>query len=718
MNNIKKRIILASLVCAFTFYSPAFFDCASYEKDTYITASAETSQTQVSFTLESKTISLSQASDSIKLSLYIDNDEYINQGTFKFKYNSDDLELLSIENGSGVVADKGIINKDISTATYSLFCDNTLQSKGASGEIAILTFKIKNPSADKIYPVSVSNSGSIIRFLSDSADNDLTLKPSFNSGAIEIKSQPQQTEGFEWGKNNWNFTNSDDYFDCYSDYYISDDFLNNLLLKCSNTEKESVLELKSYGWGGSCYGLAALSVLAKDGIFDVSSWQNGALNLHDINAPEKDRTESLINYYFLTQVLDYIQQDININFFRDEANKVDELKTLCDNAEITGKPVLFCFHGYFYGFSWGGHAVVAYANETESGTINDFRYTGYIKIYDNNSFEYNSKYNLYYNDNGDWYIPAYEIKSSDEGTIGLFTDDAEYLNKYGYFENNVSSVSDNGFIGELRTAASDMKFKLEKVNADGSPSFNSSISDDEIKFSSDVLSESSENKNAIKALLKDTASGYLYTPDEISDINLTMRYEDVRMKAVSTSASSVKFLPDGCIEISSDAGNFDMQMTLNDDICDIPWYTLEVLGDKSDSAILSKSDKGYILKGDNLNFVKVKAHNDDVKTSVNFGTDSNSAYIYSIDENTIGISVDKDNDGIFESNIDTYMTADINSDKQITSLDALMVLQTVTENIKLNDMQSYCADIDGDGEITSADALKILQYIVGNTEIY
>lgn len=717
MNIIKKKIILASCICAFTFYSPIISDCAAYEKGTYITASAETNQTQVSFMLESKTVSLAQASDSIKLSLYIDNDAYINQATFKFKYNSDDLELLSIENGSGVIADKGIINKDTATATYSIFCDNTPKSEGASGEIAVLTFKVKNPSAEKVYPVSVTNSGSIIRFLSSSADDDLKLEPTFKSGEIAIQSQPQQAENFEWGKDNWQFTNSDDYFDYYSDYYISDDFLNKLLSKCSNTEKESVLELKSCGWGGSCYGLAALSVLAKNGNFNVSSWQSGAMNLHDINAPEKDRTESLINYYFLTQVLDYIQQDININFFRSEPDKINELKTLCDNDEITGKPVLFCFHGYFYGFNWGGHAVVAYANEVESGSINGFSYTGYIKIYDNNSFEYDSEYNLYYDDSGNWYIPAYEVKSSNEGTIGLFTDDAEYLDEYGYFDNNVSSVSDSGFIGELRTAASDMKFKLEKVNADGSPSFNSSIGDDEIKFSSDVLSNSSKNSNAIKALLKDTASGYLYTPDENSDINLTMRYEDVRMKAVSTAASSVKFLPDGCIEILSDSGKYDMQMTLNDDICDLPWYTLEVLGDKSDSAVLSKTDKGYILKGDNLEFVKVKAHSDDVKASVNFSTDSNSVYIYSIDENTIGISADTDDDGTFESDVDTYMTADINSDKQVTSLDALMVLQAVAENIQLNDMQSHCADIDSDGNITSADALEILQYIVGNTEI-
>lgn len=714
MKSIKKKIILAALVCAFSFSSMILPEYEAYAVNSESIAASETNNSQIQFSLEKKTVTLSEAADTVKLSLVISDGSYINQGTFKFTYNSNDLELTDISNGSGVTANEGIVNKDTSSATYSLFCDNVPSNPGASGELAVLTFRIKNPSAGSVYPVTVSNSGKIIRFLSSSADNDLVLEPSFDAGCIEISPESQQSGEFEWGKDNWQFKNSDDYFDCYGDYYISDEFLNKLLSKCSNTEKESVRDLKSSGWGGSCYGLATLSVLAKNGIFNVPSWQNGASYLHDINAPAKDNTESLINYYFLTQVLDYIQQDIDTNFFRSESDKLNELKKLCDNAETTGKPVLFCFHGYFYGFSWGGHAITAYANESESGTVSGFNYTGYIKMYDNNSYEYSPEFNLYYNDSGNWYIPAYEVKSADGGVIGIFTDNAEYLNKCGYFDSSFSAVSDNGFIGEIRTAASDRKFSLKKVNADGSPSFNSAIDDDEIRFSSDMLS-SSENNNAVKALLKDTASGYLYTPDTASAVDLTMRYEDIRMKAVSDSASSVQFLPDGCIEISSDSSKSDMQMTLNKNLCDLPWYTIDVsVGNPSDKAVLSKTDGGYILEGDNLGLIKVSAHNDDVKASAVFSTDSSSVFIYSIDENTIGISADKDGDGKFETDIDTYMNADVNSDNEITSLDALMILQNITASVQFSDMQSYCADVDGDGAVTSADALKILQYVVGN----
>ncbi|MGN0606809.1 MAG: leucine-rich repeat protein [Oscillospiraceae bacterium] len=56
---------------------------------------------------------------------------------------------------------------------------------------------------------------------------------------------------------------------------------------------------------------------------------------------------------------------------------------------------------------------------------------------------------------------------------------------------------------------------------------------------------------------------------------------------------------------------------------------------------------------------------------------------------------------------------DVNGDDDITSADALSILQSVTNLIELDESQKAVADVDGDGDITSADALRILQYIVG-----
>ena len=63
-----------------------------------------------------------------------------------------------------------------------------------------------------------------------------------------------------------------------------------------------------------------------------------------------------------------------------------------------------------------------------------------------------------------------------------------------------------------------------------------------------------------------------------------------------------------------------------------------------------------------------------------------------------------------EENI-TLGDADGSSD--ITSLDALVVLQSVTGLTELSPEQLKAADVDGDNQVTSNDALKILQYVTG-----
>ena len=111
MKSIKRKIVLTALVCAISLSSVIFTDYKSYDINSEFIAAAETNNSQISFSLENKTVSLSEAADTIQLSFVISDDSYINQGTFKFTYNSNDLELTDIKNGSGVTANEGIVNK-------------------------------------------------------------------------------------------------------------------------------------------------------------------------------------------------------------------------------------------------------------------------------------------------------------------------------------------------------------------------------------------------------------------------------------------------------------------------------------------------------------------------------------------------------------------------------------------------------------------------------
>ena len=60
-----------------------------------------------------------------------------------------------------------------------------------------------------------------------------------------------------------------------------------------------------------------------------------------------------------------------------------------------------------------------------------------------------------------------------------------------------------------------------------------------------------------------------------------------------------------------------------------------------------------------------------------------------------------------------YTKGDLNGDNEVTSFDALMVLQATTEMISPDYTQMKSADVSGDGKITSLDTLIILQYTIG-----
>ena len=61
-----------------------------------------------------------------------------------------------------------------------------------------------------------------------------------------------------------------------------------------------------------------------------------------------------------------------------------------------------------------------------------------------------------------------------------------------------------------------------------------------------------------------------------------------------------------------------------------------------------------------------------------------------------------------------YTLGDVSGDGDITTTDALMVLQSIVNNIKLTETQKLAADVSKSDGITTTDALMILQYIVRN----
>ncbi len=63
-----------------------------------------------------------------------------------------------------------------------------------------------------------------------------------------------------------------------------------------------------------------------------------------------------------------------------------------------------------------------------------------------------------------------------------------------------------------------------------------------------------------------------------------------------------------------------------------------------------------------------------------------------------------------------YIYGDANDDGNVSSIDALIILQYSVELAELSETQQILADVTGDGSVNSADALDVLRYAIGTIE--
>ena len=567
-----------------------------------------------------------------------------------------------------------------------------------------ITYEISYDIPEEISTTTTTTTTTTITTTTTSTTTSTTTAP---------EQTPTQTKTFVNGEDNWSFDNSDQNFP--KGYYINDTYLEKLLDGLSNAEQESIMELLSYDWAGSCYGMAATSILAANDILNPSLWQADAQVLYDIKAPISDDTTSLINYYFALQDTDFIQQQVCKNFYNDnEGEKIQQLLACMENHS----PVLLCYHGYFYGFMWGGHAVVAYDVEQNGYTINGEYYDTKIVTYDNNLIDYNEDYCMYINtSNNTWIIPGYYLDSRYDSILGLFTDDLDIINYHGYIDNNGEAGMPLGsYIATMNSNAVKSKFSVQKVLLSDDGYTINSGTDDEIKMFSSIGDMQDKNIGAnLKFAMLDSEAGYMMNLEELEQQNLNIRYENSFLNVKSSNSDTVIFEPTGYIQVNGADSDYHLSMTFNEGHYTEDWYKVSVLGKNADTVKMTKVEGGYILEADNLRNIAVSIKNENIHFTKSFTADAQKAFIYEIDENTIGVKIDSDQDNQFESEITTYLSGDANSDNAINAEDASAVLKeaaTIGAGLdgEFSTEQGYSADVNGDGNINAEDASYILSY--------
>ena len=511
---------------------------------------------------------------------------------------------------------------------------------------------------------------------------------------------------FTPGADNWSFLNSTSNFK-HPNYFILDSYYDKLMDGLTIVEKENVNELLELPWGGSCYGMAATSILAADDILNPSDWQDGANFLSDIDGPPSQDVESLINYYMALQVTDVIQNKIKNFLYLTEKEKLQVLIDCLENDS----PTLLAFYNT-------GHAVVAYDLQYGTYNIKGNAYNGKVLIYDNNDATFGDTYCLYFNSSkGTWCIPHY----SNANKLILVSDDINLINHHGYINGSNAPVeSTDSFIASLQSDPLKSDYSVTKIDLDSNNDYVfSATNPDEIKEYSDLFDDN-ENPQNLKFAMKDASKGYALKLATTEAVDLSMRYENSIFDVTGSNGNIAVFDPSGYVSLEGSDTTYNFNMIYNDGYHTTDWYSFQVEGNHVDAANMKQTENGYVLHADNLNDVTAQAYNDDTTAEITFSTDYTDVLLYEIDEKTIGVAVDTDGDGTYETTIaksdntseDTVAYGDVNIDNVVDLRDAIILNKYLANVIQFSDVQMANADCYKDGNLDEKDASTLMQFVI------
>lgn len=536
---------------------------------------------------------------------------------------------------------------------------------------------------------------------------------------------------FEWGKDNWRFDNKPEYFnDIKNDNTIIQKIANKFeLSEKQKSDLNAWFTNKYYMGTGMCFGMTVSEILARKGILKLSEYKlNDIINYNDINSSNTRLVISVIQGIFNTTYGDNYLQNLKLSTFNPvDYKQSDFLRNIETKLTDSNNLVMIGYkykEGYKDSEKNNYHAVLGYGIEEGDYTIAeknvvkkynrriliaDPDYLSQNELKDEACIYYNSDYtswvcpirSYYWNDNSDSNAEIYDVlidADSKDSPVG--SGEGESENHY------IAGISIYNKSGKQQT--------IEQVEGTGDP---------ELNFTGDGSGIAryyidGGNRAELYALWNPTAD-YIVKYSTPSDYNMKMDYEHVTYYANVENGKSTLVKPEGYINIKGSDANYSITMLTDDSERVTDWYALTVSGNNTDEVTLKKHENGYILSSENLQNIEIKAEKGDVEAVKTFSTTYNSVFIYEIDENTIGIKVDVDGDGTYETELsdvqNTYQIGDVNLDGVVNVNDVTAIQYHLAELEPLKDNQLAFADVDGNGAFDINDATKLQKYLAGLT---
>lgn len=510
---------------------------------------------------------------------------------------------------------------------------------------------------------------------------------------------------------NWAFTNS--FINFGNTYYISEKDWNHLKSVAKHTEYERLS--KNYPkkkWSGSCYGMAVTSILANYDIIKAGDYEKGADFIHEIDKPS-DEIRSLINYYHIIQSTDLVYNATIKSINLDEKEKINHLIDCLKDES----PTLLCSYNNELS---GGHAVVAYGVEYGEYEHEGKTYDGKILVYNVNHDKYFDDGSLYFDSvKGNWSFD--KSRCSEKGAkLGLITDDFNILNHYG-LKGDKSDISDHEEYAFLEQALANDHSTLKAIEKNG---VWTKVNNTDVNCSDEIIKiptlEGDEDDSAVTYSFSDVKSAYILENNNVGAVDYSLSYKDSMLTARASAASKAMFAPSDSVSVSGKETDYELGIVLNDGYTVNDWYGISVSGPKADDATLRKTKDGFIFKSSDMENITVEAHNNEVSAELTFSTTYPEVLLFEKDENTIGVAVDKDNNGTFETSLllngDEYaatISGDANCDGKTDMADSVLIMQSLSNPSKYKltaqgKVNADCCHV-GDG-VTNADTLAIQKY--------
>ncbi|MCR5203473.1 MAG: Ig domain-containing protein, partial [Lachnospiraceae bacterium] len=569
--------------------------------------------------------------------------------------------VITVKTSNGKTASCSITGTPIAAISIALnkssltLYDGNSETLSATITPSNVTDKSLTWTSSNTSVATVSNNGKVTAITKGTATITVkTVNGKTASCTVNVIKDP--SKAFTWGRDNWSFCNWSSYFG--SGTYrsmISDHYIEVLKKNLTNSEYEQVFggsNSKGYidkDWGGSCYGMSSLMVLASKGIFPYSSYGSGASSLFNLSMTSN--VKSLITYYQLTCLKAEFWTHSNYDY--DHEKRINEIISLLDKNST----VLICFNA-----PKANHAIVAYGYEYGNWTKNGKTYQGRILICDPNyARAYDENAHIYFNKSTyDWEIPGYRYSwgvtsDLDETCIYYVGSDLNVINAGGYLSGGSYSQISGTFVARvdaLKIASERSIAKVEKVQngiynmkGSGQPHGETDSDIEEQRFSRFIMGEQEGN---IGYNLYDADSSYMVSQKNADELELEMDYQFCDMYAYSSAGTSAIFDKSGYTSVNGNSAEFRIGM-VSDKNYPTKWFSVCVSGKNSANASLLKTDEGYIITADNLKGVLVKVNNKEESLSRTLTTTYPSALIYQKASGGIGFKVDTDNNGTYET---------------------------------------------------------------------